>query len=104
GSWSLLFRARRIRPPGHFVVAGLTSRRTRCITEYPGILRYPAPRFEETFVDLSRAYPGKLWKIKNLCRQRGSADYRGETQPGPSGPPTRRQEPAGGHPRSRDED
>ena len=27
-------------------------------------------------------YPGKLWKIKNLCRQRGPANYRGETQAG----------------------
>ena len=32
--------------------------------------------FERPPVD----YPGKLWKIKNLCRQRGPANYRGETQ------------------------
>ena len=34
-------------------------------------------------------YPGKLWKIKNLWHQRGSANYRGETQTGPNPDPRR---------------
>jgi hypothetical protein len=59
-------------PPGHFVVTGLPRRLARCITLFAAYLSILGATPTSFCCRVSGAcrvdYPGKLWKIKNLCR------------------------------------